>query len=42
MAQRTEFAAHVKDLKASIDTTRRALDPEALAQHVADNNTAFM
>ncbi len=42
MAQRTEFAAHVKDLKASIDTTRRALDPKALAKNVADNNTAFM
>lgn len=28
--------------KAAIDTTRRALDPKALAEHVADNNDAFM
>lgn len=42
MAQRAEFAAHVKNLKASIDTTRQALDPEVLGQHVAQNNNAFM
>ena len=42
LAQRTQYAADIKDLDASITATRRALDPEALAQHVADNNTTFM
>ncbi len=41
-AQRVEYAKDIRDLKASVDTTRRALDPEALAKHVADNTTAFM
>lgn len=42
LAQRSEYAADIKDLKAAIDTTRRALDPEQLGQYVADNNNAFM
>ncbi|EEE35447.1 hypothetical protein RKLH11_4123 [Rhodobacteraceae bacterium KLH11] len=42
IAQRTQYAADIKDLKASIDTTRRALDPEALGAHVADNIDHFM
>lgn len=42
IAQRSEYAADIKDLKASIDTTRRALDPEALAEHVAGNIDHFM
>lgn len=42
LAQRSEYAADIRDLKAAIDTTRRALDPKALAEHVADNNNAFM
>ncbi|TRD14444.1 hypothetical protein FEV53_18935 [Palleronia caenipelagi] len=41
-AQRVEYAKDIRDLKASVDTTRRALDPEELAKHVADNNTAFI
>ncbi len=42
LAQRSEYAADIRDLKASIDTTRRALDPKVLAEHVAQNNNAFM
>lgn len=42
LAQRSEYAADIRDLKASIDTTRRALDPNVLAEHVAQNNNAFM
>ncbi|MHA3916260.1 hypothetical protein [Halovulum sp. GXIMD14793] len=42
IAQRTQYAADIKDLKASIDTTRRALDPEQLGSHVADNIDHFM
>ena len=42
MAQRAQYAADINDLKASIDTTRRALDPEALASNVADNIDHFM
>ncbi len=42
IAQRSEYAADIKDLKASIDTTRRALDPEQLGAHVADNIDQFM
>ena len=37
IAQRSEYAADINDLKASIDTTRRALDPEVLGANVADN-----
>ena len=42
LAQRSEYAADIRDLKAAIDTTRRALDPKALAEHVAQNNDAFI
>jgi hypothetical protein len=42
LAQRSEYAADIRDLKASIDTTRRALDPEALGKHVADNIDGMM
>jgi len=42
LAQRSEYAADIRDLKASIDTTRRALDANVLAEHVAQNNNAFM
>ena len=42
IAQHSECAADIEDLKASIDTTRRGLDPKQLGQHVADNNTAFI
>lgn len=37
LAQRSEYAADIVELKASIDTTRRALDPEALGAHVSEN-----
>lgn len=42
IAQRTQYAADIKDLKAAIDTTRRALDPEQLGAHVADNIEELM
>lgn len=42
LAQRSEYAADIRDLKASIDTTRRALDPEALGKHVANNIDGMM
>lgn len=42
LAQRSEYAADIVELKASIDTTRRALDPEALGSHVADNIDVVM
>ena len=42
LAQRSEYAADIVELKASIDTTRRALDPEALAANVADNINEVM
>lgn len=35
LAQRSEYAADIRDLKT-------ALDPKALAEHVADNNDAFL
>lgn len=37
LAQRSEYAADIRDLKAAIDTTRRALDPKQLGKHVSDN-----
>lgn len=42
IAQRSEYAADIKDLKAWIETRRRALDPEQLGGHVADNIDQFM
>lgn len=42
LKQRSEYAADIVELKASIDTTRRALDPEALGEHVADNISEVM
>lgn len=41
-AQRAEYAADIRDLKAAIDTTRRALDPKTLGEHVADNIDTIM
>ena len=35
LAQRSEYAADIRDLKAAIDTTRRALDPKQLGKHVS-------
>lgn len=37
LAQRSEYAADIRDLKAAIDTTRRSLDPKALGEHVSNN-----
>lgn len=42
IAQCSEYATEINDLKAFIDTTRRALDPEQLCAHVADNIDHFM
>ena len=42
IVQRSEYAADINDLKASIDTTRRALDPEVLGAHVSGNIDQFM
>ncbi len=42
LAQRKDYAADIRDLKSSIDTTRRALDPEVLGEHVSNNMNEIM